>query len=46
MNEDEQYIKNTIRNYLYDYKYLLTDYDYTVFVETVVSEIIKELRDD
>ena len=46
MSEDERFIENTIRDHLYNYKYLLKEYDYNVFVEAVVSEIIKELKDD
>lgn len=37
-------ILNKIRDILYDYKYLLRDYDYSVFIETVINEMNKILK--
>lgn len=46
MNEEEPCIRNIIRDNLYDYKYLLYEYEYNVFVETVVDEINKQINEN
>lgn len=43
---EKQNTSNKIRDELYNYKYLLDKYDYSVFVETIVSEINKILEDE
>ncbi len=43
---DEQNIYLIVRDNLYSYKYLLKEYDYSVFVETVINEIKKELDNE
>ena len=43
---DEQNIYPIIRDNLYNYKYLLKEYDYSVFVETVIEEIKKQLDNE
>jgi hypothetical protein len=39
-------ILKVIRERLYDYKYLLADFDYNVFVKTVANEITDELEEN
>lgn len=43
---DEQNIYLIVRDNLYSYKYLLKEYEYSVFVETVINEIKKQLEDE
>ena len=43
---DEPNIYPIIRDNLYNYKYLLKEYEYSVFVETVINEIKKKLEDE
>lgn len=37
---------NMIREHLYNNKYLINDYDFTVFVETVVHEINNDIKNN
>jgi len=41
---EKSFILKLIRDNLYDYKVLLDEYDYYVFVETVVNEINRDIE--
>lgn len=41
---DELNILSLLRNNLYNYKYLLQEYDYYTFVETVINETVNNIK--
>ena len=43
---DESSILNILRNNLNSYEYILKHYKYNVFVETVINEILKDIKND
>lgn len=44
MNEEKKSIRYIIKKNLYDYEYMLNDYDYYVFVETILDSIQNEIN--